>query len=158
MTNRTTKFKNISEQIIELIDEWYEVLENLDQQKLTQKRNSQDRTVKEIIGHLVDSASNNHQRIVRLQYNSALKFPDYRQDNETWIKLQNYQEANWDNLLNLWKFFNYHMVHVFQNIDVETLHHTWTDFEGNVVSLEEMVTSYLFHVNLHLGEIEELIN
>lgn len=158
MTDRTTKFKNISEQVIELVDEWYEKLGNLDKEMLTKRRNSQNRTIKEIIGHLIDSACNNHQRIIRLQYNKILDFPDYRQDNDKWIHLQNFQDADWSNLLNLWKFYNYHLVHVFQNLNMKALHHTWADFEGTIVSLEDMVTSYLFHVNLHVGEIEELIN
>jgi hypothetical protein len=158
MTNRTLKFKNISEQIIELVDEWHKKLIDIYDETLSNLKKPQDRIIKEIIGHLVDSASNNHQRIVRLQYNSVLEFPDYRQHNEKWILMQNYQETNWEDLLNLWKFYNYHLVHVFRNINKNALKHTWKDFEGNIISLEELVTSYLFHVNLHLGEIEELID
>lgn len=157
MEQKTPRFKNISEQIIELVDEWHIKLGLLPDEVLIEKRNTQNRTIKEIIGHLIDSASNNHQRIIRLQYNPTLEFPDYRQDNEIWIHLQSYQTGNWQNLLDLWKFYNYHLVHVFQNINPEYLSNTWTDFEGTVVSLEEMVTGYLFHINLHLGEIEELM-
>jgi hypothetical protein len=87
-----------------------------------------------------------------------LEFPDYRQYNEKWIEMQNYQETNWENLLNLWKFYNYHLVHVFKNINTDTLNHTWTDYEGTIITLDALIKSYLFHINLHLGEIEELLD
>ena len=50
-------------------------------------------TLKEIIGHLIDSAANNHQRIVRLQEGNLERFPSY--NNEKWIKIQDYVNANW---------------------------------------------------------------
>ena len=50
-------------------------------------------SIKEIFGHLIDSASNNHQRFVRLQITDNLSFPDYSRDNGTWIAVQKYQEA-----------------------------------------------------------------
>lgn len=155
--NKEVKFINISEQIKELIEEWYQRLIKLSENDISGKKNFQNRTVREIMGHLIDSASNNHQRITRLQYNSKLDFPDYRQDNDQWIKIQNFQDENWIDLLNLWKYYNIHLTHIFKNIDNSKLKNTWTDFEGNVVTLEEMVTSYLFHINLHFGEIEELL-
>ena len=155
--NKKLKFNNISAQVKELTEEWYQRLIKLSENDISGKKNFQNRTIREIMGHLIDSASNNHQRIIRLQYNSKLNFPDYRQDNDQWIKIQNFQEENWEDLLNLWKYYNIHLTHIFKNIDNSKLRNTWIDFEGNVVTLEEMVTSYLFHINLHFGEIEELL-
>jgi hypothetical protein len=123
---------------------------------ITERRNSQNRTIKQILGHLVDSASNNHQRMVRLQYNSHLNFPDYRQDNDLWIALQNYQQADWRNLIQLWKFYNLHIAHVIKNLDQSKLNNFWTDFEGTEVSLKEMVEGYLSHLELHINEIATL--
>lgn len=64
----------------------YNVIEtetSLPEETITQKRNRQNRTIKQILGHLIDSASNNHQRMIRLQYSKDLLFfPDYRQDND----------------------------------------------------------------------------
>lgn len=69
--------------------------------------NSQQRTVKMLVGHLIDSASNNHQRMVRLQYAprcghsmpntdmGMLVFPDYTQDNNLWLHIQDYQHEDW---------------------------------------------------------------
>jgi len=44
---------------------------------------------KEIIGHLIDSASNNHQRFVRAQFTDELIFAGYEQ--EGWVRVQDYQ-------------------------------------------------------------------
>jgi hypothetical protein len=59
-------------------------------------------SLKEIIGHLVDSASNNHQRFVRLQIESNLKFPSYHY---SWIDIEKYNLMNYNDLINLWKYF-----------------------------------------------------
>src|SRR6516165_6877882 len=54
-------------------------------------------TKKEVVGHLIDSASNNHQRFVRGQIAAGQVFPGYEQ--EQWVQLQNYQGARWSNLI-----------------------------------------------------------
>jgi hypothetical protein len=38
------------------------------------------RSKKEILGHLIDSAANNHQRFVRLQKEETLVMPSYQQN------------------------------------------------------------------------------
>ena len=106
---------------------------------------------------MIDSAGNNHQRMVRLQYNEILEFPDYRQDNDNWIKIQQYQNEDWSLMINLWKFYNLHMAHLFLYIDETCLNNSWTDFKGTKVSLREMIEGYLVHLELHLYEIEDLI-
>ena len=74
---------------------------------ITQRRNTQNRTIKQIVGHMVDSASNNTHRVVHLQYReSPLEFPNYATygNNDRWIAIQNYQDENWENLVQLWKY------------------------------------------------------
>lgn len=109
-----------------------------------------------ILGHLVDSASNNHQRMVRLQYHADLAFPDYQQDNDLWIALQDYQHADWTNLVQLWKFYNLHIIQLIRSVDQSKLMNCWTNFEGNRITLQEMIKGYPPHLDLHLREIAEL--
>ena len=66
---------------------------------------------REIIGHLIDSASNNHQRFVRASFQDDLVFSGYDQD-QKWVALQQYQEARWEDLLTLWASFNRHLARV----------------------------------------------
>jgi hypothetical protein len=37
-------------------------------------------SAREVIGHLIDSAANNHQRFVRAQFRDDLVFPGYEQE------------------------------------------------------------------------------
>jgi hypothetical protein len=59
---------------------------------------------KEILGHLIDSAGNNHQRFVRAQYQERMSFPRYVQDQ--WIAAQGYGERPWSELVELWRLYN----------------------------------------------------
>lgn len=151
-------FSMVINGITKTIDTWEPKLQNLPIDTITLKRNKQNRTIKQILGHLIDSASNNHQRMIRLQYNSELTFPDYQQDNDLWIALQDFQNTDWNNLIQLWKYFNLHMIQVIKSVDQSTLNNSWYDFEGKKVTLKQMIDGYLWHIDLHLNEIQELID
>lgn len=74
---------------------------------------------KEIIGHLIDSASNNHGRFVRAQLQDDLIFSGYEQDD--WVRVQGYQERPWADLVLLWQAFNHHIAHVMAATDPRAL-------------------------------------
>ena len=152
-------FSNATNGILRYIDTWEQKLIDLPVDTITNKRNKQNRTIKQILGHLIDSAANNHQRMVRLQYSKYLLFfPDYRQDNDLWIALQDYQNADWENLIQLWKFYNLHIIQVIKSVDLTKLDSFWCDFEGTKVTLKEMIEGYLDHLYLHINEIKDLAN
>lgn len=151
------KYSIVSNQISELIDKWVPILENIPNDVLMHKRNWQNRTIKQVIGHLIDSASNNHQRMVRLQYNKVLVFPDFRQHNDLWMALQDYQHEDWNDMVQLWKFYNRHIIHVIRSLNLSKVENYWHDFEGTKVTLEQIIEGYLWHLELHLKEIEVLL-
>ena len=62
---------------------------------------------REIVGHLVDSASNNHQRFVRMREREDLVVDGYEQDD--WVASQRYAEAPWPELVLLWLTYNRHL-------------------------------------------------
>src|SRR5689334_25004848 len=68
---------------------------------------------REVIGHLIDSASNNHQRFVRAQFQDDLVFPGYDQD--AWVLFQAYGDAHWLELVTLWKTFNIQIARIMEN-------------------------------------------
>src|SRR5215470_13258387 len=76
-------------------------------------------TIKEVLGHLIDSAANNHQRFVRAQFVSELVFPKYEQNE--WVRSQHYNEIAWSELIEFWRRYNLHLAHVIQNIAPEAL-------------------------------------
>jgi hypothetical protein len=110
---------------------------------------------------MIDSASNNTHRIIHLQYQaSPLIFPDYANlgNNDRWIAIQNYQNENWLDLLQLWKYSNLHIVHVINNVSIDKLYNVWISALNDTISLKDMIDDYLRHFNLHLSEIYDLIN
>jgi hypothetical protein len=155
------EFEDNHQKMLSLIDEWESILWVLPEDIITNRRNSQNRTIKQILGHMVDSASNNTHRVIHLQYQpNPLIFPDYANlgNNDRWIAIQNYQTENWSDLIQLWKYANLHFIHVVRNVNTEKLDNEWITALGNKVTLKNMIADYLRHFQLHLNEINELIN
>ena len=155
------EFELNNKELLQLVNEWELRLLSLPEDVIGNRRNSQNRTIKQIVGHMVDSASNNTHRIIHLQYNaSPLIYPDYANlgNNDRWIAIQNYQNENWQNLVQLWKYSNLHIAHVIDNVNPEKLNNEWISALQQRVSLEVMILDYLSHFKLHLNEIEDLIN
>ncbi|MDD4096374.1 MAG: hypothetical protein PHP22_09065 [Oscillospiraceae bacterium] len=147
-------------EILRLLDLWVPRLLALSEEELSARTNSQGRTARKIIGHMVDSAANNTQRIIWLQLEkSPLLFPDYAQkgNNDRFIAAQNYRDEDAGNLIRLFQYANLHLVHVIRNVDPSELDNEWIDALGERVSLRVMILDYLRHFELHLREIEELI-
>jgi len=153
-------FENNCQSILQLLEVWEPRLLALSGEITGERKNSQDRSVRQILGHLVDSASNNNHRIVHLQYReNPMSFPNYATEgnNDRWIAIQDYQHEDWYNLVQLWKYANLHLIHVIRNVDPAKLGNQWISGETKLISLEEMIEYYLQHFELHLGEMEELI-
>lgn len=154
-------FENDCRKMLQLIEAWESRLLTLSEETISQKRNKQNRTIRQILGHMVDSASNNTHRMVHLQYReSPMTYPNYATfgNNDRWIAIQDYQHEDWHNLVQLWKFSNLHVIHVIRNVNTEKLENQWISGENETISLQQNIEGYLPHFKLHLGEMEELIN
>ena len=149
--------EEVANRIKEIVGRETPVLYSYTEEMVSLLRNAQGRTVKEILGHLIDSASNNHQRMVRLHYNDTLSFPDYTDANDLWIAVQRYNEAPWKEVVGLWEYYNLHLARIIGGFDQSKLGNLWHDSQGRAISLGEMAGSYLWHLELHLGEIHSLI-
>ncbi len=155
------EFEPVAREVLTLINEWEPKLSGLPDSVITERQNNQNRTIKQIIGHMIDSASNNTHRIVHLQYQeSPLRFPNYATDgnNDRWIAIQHYQDEDWNNMINLWKYSNLHIVHLMKNVNPSKLDYQWYCNKERLISLKDMIIDYLGHFKLHLNEIDELIN
>ena len=120
-------------------------------------------SAKQIIGHLVDSATNNHRRFVMAQLKEDLRFAGYEQDG--WVDVQRYTETDWNDLVTLWEAFNQHIAWVMDAVPEvqrlrEVTHHnleavSWEDVEPGVpVSLDFMMRDYTGHLRNHLRQID----
>ncbi|HMW33888.1 MAG TPA: DinB family protein [bacterium] len=119
-------------------------------------------SAKQIIGHLIDSAANNHQRFVRAQFGDDLVFPGY--DQEKWVKVQRYDLSDWNALINLWNSYNFHIIHVVKQIPESDLFksrskHNLDQIAWKTVPVSESVTldyfirDYVGHLKNHLDQI-----
>ncbi len=154
-------FNEIGQEILSLIEELVSTLSELEDEVITTRKNKQNRNIKQIAGHLIDSASNNTHRVIHLQYQkSPCKYPDYANlgVNDKWIAIQNYNNENWFNLIQLLKYSNIHYVHVINNVDEKCMDNKWISAVNDRITLEDMVTDYPRHLKLHIKEIDELIN
>jgi hypothetical protein len=154
-------FENSCRNILQLLEEWEPRLLALSEDIISGRKNSQNRSIRQILGHLFDSASNNTHRMIHLQYReNPMSFPNYATNgnNDRWIAIQDYQHENWYNLIQLWKYANLHLVHVIRNVDLAKLDNQWQSSETKLISLRENIEGYLPHFELHLREMEELIN
>lgn len=154
---RINNIKNASQKIEELISDWENKLLALTEEQITVKRNIQNRNIKQILGHLIDSSVNNHHRIVRLQYLKRLTFPDYQPDNDTWIHIQNYENRDWRTLIQFWKQYGMHISYIMNQVTVSELNNLWTDGFIEPITLENIIIGFPEHFELHLNEIKELI-
>ncbi len=154
-------FSLLTNELRTRVFQWETKLLKLSPEQVTRLRNTQNRSIKQIVGHMVDSASNNTHRVVHLQYRkSPVNFPNYATygNNDRWIAIQNYQNEDWENLVQLWKYSHLHLIHIIENISPEKVNTEWLDDEENVVSLKEMVEDFPRHFRLHTQEINKLIN
>ena len=69
---------------------------------------------KQTVGHLIDSAANNHQRFVRTTLHGPYEGPGYAQDD--WVNLEDYQRQKWSDILVLWSAYNRHLAHILTQI------------------------------------------
>jgi hypothetical protein len=131
--------------------------------ELSARKSSPDKwSIKEILGHLIDSAANNHQRFVRAQFTDDLVFPGYEQ--EKWVNSQNYIDEPWSDLVQLWSAYNFHLLHVIAHIPERSLmqariRHNLDQIATRSVAKEDPTTldffvrDYLVHMKHHLDQI-----
>jgi len=154
------EFERNNQELLSLIAEWEPKLLSIPEDILIKRQNGQHRTIKQIVGHMIDSATNNTHRIIHLQYQpSPLIYPDYANlgNNERWIAIQDYKNENWAVLVGLWKYSNIHIVHVIQHVNPEKLNNEWITALNMRVSLKSMIQNYTGHIKLHMNDIEELL-
>lgn len=118
------------------------------------KPNPDDWSVKEIACHLVDSASNNHQRFTRLQRTQRLVFPAY--ETEPWVAVERAQTMDWQTLLGLLKSYNAFVLHLVRNLDPACLGNVWV-IDGQEKPLDFLARDYYRHLDWHFEHLQKRI-
>lgn len=105
---------------------------------------------KQIIGHLIDSAANNHQRFIRAQYESV---PTIKYDQNKWNTLNFYETADPELLINLLCNYNRHLVSVMQQIPAESLSKKCDSGNQEPATLAFLINDYVAHFEHHLTQL-----
>jgi hypothetical protein len=108
-------------------------------------------TQKEELGHLIDSASNNHLRFVRAALDGAMSGPGYAQDG--WVALHGYNELPWMTLVDFWQRYNLLLVQVTNRIPDERLDAECRIGVSAPVTLRFVIEDYILHMRHHLDHI-----
>jgi hypothetical protein len=140
-------------ELSKIVEETAAELRSLSEEAAAAKPNPTVWSVKEIVGHLIDSAANNHQRFVRARHVQHLEFPGYEQD--LWVGSQDYQGYSWRELVDFWVLYNRHLAHVIRRVPAAALDVPCRIGEDETVTLRFLIEDYLRHLLHHLRQIAE---
>lgn len=152
------ELKKQADELKKIIKEYRTKLSTITGEAASIKESPEKWSHKEVVGHLIDSAANNHPRFVRMQHQVKPSFYPY--DQNQWVAIQNYKEYGWTDLVELWANYNKLLVHIIRNIDPEMLDNTIPDGKNFAFiipetdpTLENMVKDYNVHLLHHLKQI-----
>jgi hypothetical protein len=106
---------------------------------------------KEILGHLIDSAANNHQRFVRARFSDRFVWPGY--DQNAWVAAHRYRERPWTELVDLWAGLNAHVAAAMTSVPTERLATECAIGDDPPAPLEWWMRDYVRHLRHHLNQI-----
>ena len=106
---------------------------------------------KEVLGHLIDSALNNHQRFVRAALHGNYEGPTYEQS--AWVAIHAYRDLSWSELLNHWTYQNQLLARVVVCTPEDRLSAPCQIGQNPSVTLEFLILDYLDHLSHHLAQI-----
>jgi hypothetical protein len=110
---------------------------------------------KQIIGHLLDSATNNHHRFVRAQFDEK---PVILYDQEKWNQYGYYDQMDGEHLINFWELYNRHLISLIRNIPPELLQRECKMGDGSTRTIAWLFDDYVRHMEHHLAQIIERVN
>lgn len=124
------------------------LLTNIDDDTFNQK--TKDKwSKKEIIGHLIDSATNNHQRFVRAQFEEK---PNIAYDQNNWNRYNYYQEIDKKQIIDFWTVYNKQILELVSRISQDNLQRECL-VGGQSLTIEFLINDYITHLEHHLGQV-----
>jgi len=125
------------------------MLAQISEEKISEKPALDKWSKKEILGHLIDSATHNHQRFVRGQFEHH---PEISYDQNQWNKYNFYQQIDRNQIISFWTIYNRQIVEIMKRIPNENLKKQIKVGE-NLLTLEYLIDDYVDHLEHHLKQI-----
>ena len=145
--------KQLAEELRSEIDASYPRLRALTETDVSGPRADGKWSRKEILGHLIDSAANNHQRFVRAQMVDAFEWPGYEQNE--WVRVHGYCDQTWTELIGFWLALNGLVARVIELVPESKAYTRCIIGRGDAVTLEWLMQDYVRHLRHHLTQILE---
>lgn len=154
--------QNYSEVLRAIVATAIPQLEALSSVELAAKSSPEKWSKQQILGHLIDSAYNNHQRFLRAEAQDNLVFFGY--DQNAWVQKNRYQERASTEIIQTWVSVNEHLAWLISSLSPELLNASTTDHNFHIIGMERpaegqpsslgyLVEDYLFHLEHHLAQI-----
>lgn len=148
-----TMVQSVADELVQVVDRSAIELRKIGETVAAKKRAPDVWSIKEILGHLIDSAANNHQRFVRAQLAGDVSLPGYEQD--AWVSAQDHQGRPWLDAVEMWLQYNRHLAHIIRRIPERALSVPVTIDGHDPETLSFLVNDYLRHLKHHLEQIKE---
>jgi hypothetical protein len=108
-------------------------------------------TRKQLLGHLIDSAANNHVRFVRASLENEYHGPGY--DQLGWVRRHRYESTQWTTIVDWWSTLNHLLLHVVREIPHDQYAVPCFIANKPMMSLEALMEDYLLHMRHHVAQI-----
>lgn len=125
------------------------LLTQINEEKMSEKPAPNKWSKKEILGHLIDSATNNHQRLIRGQFEAI---PEIQYDQNEWNKYSFYQQINSQQIILFWTIYNRQLIEIIKRIPIENFKKQVKVAE-NVLTLDYVINEYIVHLEHHLKQL-----
>jgi hypothetical protein len=136
------------------VQEGLDLFRHVDEIRTTERPREGGWCAREILGHLIDSACNNHRRFVIGRDAPPVVFQGYNQDD--WVERQRYSQAPFRDIVALWSAYNRHLAHVIANTPPDTLANSGDGPDGPV-TLGFLMEDYVVHLRHHLDQLRALL-
>ena len=142
--------KNAAERITWLVKVITPLLEKIPENEFSHKPTPRKWSKKQIIGHLIDSAANNHHRFIRSRIEDV---PTIFYNQDEWNNLSHYNEMKPENVIKLWAYYNTFIAHLVSNIPENELVKKCRSGSEKEYTLEFLISDYVDHMEHHLKQV-----
>ena len=133
-----------------IITEYPERFKAIPENQFSTKPSPQKWSKKEILGHLIDSATNNHHRFIRVQFEDK---PEISYDQDMWVQYNHYNELASTELIHFWMAYNNQLIEIIKRIPAANLLRECKMRDGSFLTLNYLVNDYVVHLQHHLDQI-----